>query len=243
MKKIFLFLSIILISAFSLSSCKKSENAGDGTTTDTTAHSADSAQLAPGAETSATTDSANTTATPVAENPVATHKGVITTDMGDIEFELYGKDAPKAVENFAGLIKKGYYNGIKFHRCIPNFVIQGGDPASKDNSKRDMWGMGGESIFGQKFEDELGATPSFKRGYIEGCFAMANSGPNTNGSQFFICTGSGAQQSLGATPNYTIFGMTTKGIDVVAKIAQSGANGEKPEKPVTMKKLTVQEIK
>jgi cyclophilin family peptidyl-prolyl cis-trans isomerase len=231
MKKIFLILAILTLS---LTSCKKSDSASQST--DST-KVADTAQLAP-----PPTISTDTTKS-IDVKPIATHTGVISTDMGDIEFELYGKDAPKAVENFAGLIKKGYYNGIKFHRCIPNFVIQGGDPSSKDNSKRDQWGMGGESIFGKTFEDELAPTPSFKRGYIDGCFAMANSGPNTNGSQFFICSGQGAQTSLGAMPNYTIFGFVTKGIDVVAKIAQTGASGEKPENPVTMKKVTIKEIK
>lgn len=138
----------------------------------------------------------------------------IKTNKGDIELELYPKDAPKTVENFATLISQGYYDGLTFHRVEPGFVIQGGDPSGN--------GTGGRSIFGDTFEDELDPkTESYQAGYKEGVLAMANRGPNTNGSQFFIM--------LADTPlphAYTIFGKVTKGMDVVGKIAV----GDKMEK-------------
>ena len=134
--------------------------------------------------------------------------GVIHTAKGDIELEFYPKDAPKTVENFATLAKKGYYNGLTFHRVEPGFVIQGGDPNGN--------GTGGYSIFGPTFEDELNPdTDSYKTGYKEGVLAMANRGPNTNGSQFFIMLAN--NDSL--PKSYTIFGKVTKGLDVVHKIA------------------------
>jgi cyclophilin family peptidyl-prolyl cis-trans isomerase len=147
-------------------------------------------------------------------NPVATYKAVIMTSMGDIEVELYGKDAPKTVANFVGLADKGFYNDILFHRVVPGFVIQAGDPKTKDTALRAQWGMGGESIYGGRFPDELDTTaPSYIRGYVEGTLAMANAGPNTNTSQFFIMLA-----KSGLPKAYTIFGKVTKGLDIVHKI-------------------------
>jgi len=101
-------------------------------------------------------------------------KAVIKTNRGDIKVQLFPEQAPRTVENFVELSKKGYYNGVIFHRVIPDFMIQGGDPTGT--------GMGGESIFGEKFEDEF-STNVFN---LRGALSMANAGPNTNGSQFFI---------------------------------------------------------
>jgi cyclophilin family peptidyl-prolyl cis-trans isomerase len=130
----------------------------------------------------------------------------IKTPKGVIEIQLYPQDAPKTVENFATLASQGYYNGLTFHRVEPGFVIQGGDPSGN--------GTGGKSIFGNTFEDELNpSTASYQEGYKEGVVAMANRGPNTNGSQFFIM--------LADTPlphAYTIFGKVVKGMDVVKQI-------------------------
>jgi len=132
----------------------------------------------------------------------------IHTAKGDIELELYPNDAPKTVQNFATHAKKGYYNGLTFHRVEPGFVIQGGDPNGN--------GSGGYSIYGSTFEDELNPdTASYKAGYKEGVVAMANRGPNTNGSQFFIML----DDNDSLPKNYTIFGKVTKGLDVVHKIA------------------------
>lgn len=154
----------------------------------------------------------NTTPTPVVK-PVKGKKPMtatlidIKTAKGVIQIELYPQDAPKTVENFATHISNGYYDGLTFHRVEKGFVIQGGDPNGN--------GTGGTSIFGQTFEDELNpTTASYKNGYKEGVVAMANRGPNTNGSQFFIM--------LADTPlphAYTIFGKVVSGMDVVHAIA------------------------
>lgn len=141
---------------------------------------------------------------------------VVETSLGTFEFELYRDDAPKAVENFVQHAKKKYFDGMRFHRLARGFVIQSGDPNSKDTTKTAMWGRGGESIYGKKFEDELDpGTPSAKEGYKKGVVAMANSGPNTNSSQFFVCLA-----DVGLPHSYTIFGKVTKGMDVVEKIGQ-----------------------
>ena len=148
-----------------------------------------------------------TTASNVNESEnVSAEKATIKTVKGDIVLKLYPKDSPKTVMNFATLAKKGYFNGLTFHRVVPGFVIQGGDPNGD--------GTGGTSIYGETFEDELNPnTPSYKEGYKEGVVAMANKGPNTNGSQFFIML---ADNPL--PHNYTIFGKVTQGIEVVKKI-------------------------
>ena len=141
------------------------------------------------------------------EQFVSASTATITTSKGDIVLQLYPQDAPKTVTNFATLAKTGYYNGLAFHRVEPGFVIQGGDPNGN--------GTGGTSIYGAKFEDELNPqTESYKDGYKEGVLAMANAGPNTNGSQFFIMLAD--NQSL--PKNYTIFGKVTSGMDIVKQI-------------------------
>ena len=149
----------------------------------------------------------------------------IETNYGTIIFETYDTDAPKTVANFVALANKGFYNNLTFHRVIPGFMIQGGDP--KGN------GTGGP---GYQFADELDPnTPSAKAGYKKGVVAMANSGPNTNGSQFFIMT---ADYPL--PHDYTIFGKVVSGQDVVDKIAnvKTGVN-DRPVSPVVMKTVTV----
>ncbi len=151
----------------------------------------------------------------------------IETNFGKIVVELYPKDAPKASANFVTLAEKGFYNGIIFHRVIPGFMIQGGDPTGT--------GMGGP---GYKFEDELNpATQSYKTGYKKGVLAMANSGPNTNGSQFFIMLADYPLQN-----NYTIFGHVISGQEVVDAIGKNptGAN-DRPIKEVVMKSVMVGE--
>jgi len=116
---------------------------------------------------------------------------VFETTQGNIELELRSDLAPKTVENFVGLIKKGYYNGIIFHRIIKNFMIQGGDPTGT--------GRGGKSLWGGKFKDEFNPKAQFNR---PGVLAMANAGPNTNGSQFFITT----VETRWLNGKHTIFG-------------------------------------
>jgi len=158
---------------------------------------------------------------------------VIVTTLGTIEAELYNHDAPKTVPNFEGLAKQGYYNGVIFHRVVPGFVIQGGDSTGT--------GAGGRSIYGHEFADELNPeTKSYQEGYLKGVMAMANHGPNTNSSQYFIM--------LADQPRmpklYTIFGKVIKGMNVVEKIGQvelvpAGARDGRPKVPVVMKKVTV----
>ncbi len=159
---------------------------------------------------------------------------VIETSLGTIEAELYRDDAPKTVDNFVKLAEKKYFNGIIFHRVSKGFVIQGGDPTGT--------GTGGKSIYGKEFEDELNsAAPSYKAGYLKGVLAMANRGPNTNTSQFFIML----RDNMRMPKNYTIFGKVIKGIDVVDKIGeveidpQMGATDGKPKVDVVMKKVTI----
>lgn len=127
-----------------------------------------------------------------------TYKVSLKTNKGTIQLELNAAEAPRTVNNFVALARDGFYDGLKFHRVVPGFVIQGGDPKGD--------GTGGP---GYKFEDE-----PVSRKYRAGTVAMANAGPNTNGSQFFICLKD--QPTL--PPNYTIFGETISGMDVVRTI-------------------------
>ncbi|MBI4992137.1 MAG: peptidylprolyl isomerase [Candidatus Harrisonbacteria bacterium] len=131
---------------------------------------------------------------------------ILKTSFGDIELELFAKDAPKTVANFVKLAKEGFYNSTKFHRVIPQFMIQGGDPNSRDNDWSDD-GFGGPSYV---FEDEINSNK-----LVRGTLAMANSGPNTNGSQFFIVT---AEATPWLDGKHTVFGRVIKGMEVVAKI-------------------------
>jgi len=155
--------------------------------------------------------------------------------FGDVKVQLYDKDAPKTVENFLRLTGSGYYNCLTFHRVAKGFVIQGGDPNGD--------GSGGTSAYGAPFADELNPnTPSYQAGYLKGVLAMANSGANTNGSQFFIML---ADNQLPHA--YTIFGKVVSGQDVVDKIGavaitpnpQMGPNDGMPVTPVVMEKLTI----
>jgi len=155
----------------------------------------------------------------------------IATEKGDIEVDLFTNDAPKASQNFIDLANKGFYDDVVFHRVISGFVIQAGDGefGKKSSLNRSRVGTGGP---GYKFEDE-----PVKGDYVRGALAMANAGPNTNGSQFFICHA----DLTGRLPkNYTLFGQVTKGLDVVDAIA-SAADRENPSDPVAMTKVTIHE--
>ncbi|CAJ1228474.1 peptidylprolyl isomerase [Levilactobacillus zymae] len=177
----------------------------------------------------------------------------IETSMGTILLQLFPEQAPKTVENFVTHAKAGYYDGLTFHRVIPNFMIQGGDPTGT--------GMGGESIWGQPFEDEF--SPELYN--LRGALSMANAGPNTNGSQFFIVQDKDMTDQMqgqmkdagfpeeivkayqnGGTPwldfRHTVFGQVVKGMDVVDAIAEVETDAsDQPATPVTMDKVTVQE--
>lgn len=182
-------------------------------------------------------------------------KAVMKTNMGDMEFVLFPEVAPKAVENFVTHSENGYYDGLVFHRVIQDFMIQGGDPTGT--------GMGGESVFGNNFEDEFSLDA---RNYY-GALSMANAGPNTNGSQFFVVQAKSVPQSLisqmeqlkdngfpqevidnyqkvGGTPwldfHHTVFGQLINGADVLDKIAavKCGAN-DKPAEDVVINGIDI----
>lgn len=155
---------------------------------------------------------------------------VLETNKGTIKFELLEQDAPKTTENFRLLTDKNYYDGVIFHRVIPNFMIQGGDPLGE--------GYGGESAWGGKFNDEIDrSSPLYAGTYEKGTVAMANSGPNTNGSQFFIM-----HADYGLPPSYSKFGKVTEGQDVVDSIAAVERNAkDKPLEPVTMNRVFIEE--
>ncbi len=183
---------------------------------------------------------------------------VLDTSMGIIKVKLMPEAAPKAVENFVGLAVKGYYDGLTFHRVMKNFMIQGGDPAGN--------GTGGESLWGKPFDDEFTKDAHNFRGAL----SMANSGPNTNGSQFFIVQlpaaamngdmsrymeENGYGQELtdiymkqGGTPwldgKHTVFGQVFEGMDVVDKITEVSTDGnDKPETPVVIKSVKIDMFK
>jgi cyclophilin family peptidyl-prolyl cis-trans isomerase len=151
-----------------------------------------------------TTNTSTSTTKPMTDQQTKTQKAVFTTSMGSFTIALSPETAPKTVANFVKLAQSGFYTGIKFHRVIQGFMIQAGDPLSKDDTKKSMWGTGGP---GYKFDDEL----TGKETYPQGTFAMANAGPNTNGSQFFIVT---ATPGAPLPPSYTVFGHVVSGIDV-----------------------------
>jgi cyclophilin family peptidyl-prolyl cis-trans isomerase len=158
---------------------------------------------------------------------------VIDTDKGPITIEFFAADQPKAVENFRLLAEHGYYDGLTFHRIVKGFMIQGGDPLGN--------GTGGESAWGGTFADEINEnSPLYHGGYRRGLLAMANAGPNTNGSQFFIL-----HDDYPLPPRYVIFAKVTAGLDVVDAIAVTpttmGGDGEmsRPITPPVIRKITV----
>lgn len=180
-------------------------------------------------------------------------KATIKTNYGEMQFQLFPEIAPKAVENFVGLSKKGYYNGIIFHRVIKDFMIQGGDPTGT--------GMGGNSIWEKTFEDEF-SNQVFN---LRGALSMANAGPGTNGSQFFIVQNEKLDPMMikemevasypdeiiekyreGGTPwldhRHTVFGHLISGWDVLDKIANvKTLPGDKPEKDVVIEDIAIEE--
>ena len=178
---------------------------------------------------------------------------VLKTNQGEIKIQLFPEQAPMTVENFIRLAQKGYYDGTIFHRVISDFMIQGGDPEGN--------GTGGESIWGHPFEDEL----SRELFNIRGALSMANSGPNTNGSQFFIVQNKNMPKRYikqmepagypkeiihaykqGGTPwldgRHTVFGQVITGMDVVDKIAKSKKDkmDNKPLEDITIESIQVQ---
>lgn len=154
---------------------------------------------------------------------------ILHTTMGDVTLKLYANESPKTVENFIKLAKSGFYNGVKFHRVIKDFMIQTGDPLSKDDGQMSRWGTGGP---GYQFADEFN-----QHKLVRGSLAMANSGPNSNGSQFFIVT---AESTGWLDGKHTNFGEVTDGLDVVMKIqGVATASGDRPVTPITITSVEV----
>lgn len=160
-------------------------------------------------------------------------RAIIETDKGPIEIELFAAESPRAVENFRLLAEHGYYDGLTFHRIVQGFMIQGGDPEGD--------GRGGQSAWGVPFPDDIAAdSPLYRGGYRRGIVAMANAGPNTNGSQFFIL-----HQDYPLPPNYVIFGGVRNGMEVVDALAATpttmGADGamSQPVTPPVIKTITI----
>ena len=159
------------------------------------------------------------------------NRATIATELGDIELDLFTGAAPKAAQNFVDLAKKGFYDDVIFHRVIPGFVAQAGDGQFGKKASLDA-GRVGTGGPGYKFEDE-----PIHGDYGRGAVAMANAGPNTNGSQFFICQ---ADLSGRLPKNYTIFGQVTKGMDVVDQIVNAPRNSrDLPDKPVAITSVTI----
>ncbi len=157
----------------------------------------------------------------LAIDPAKTYTATIETSAGTMVADLFVAEAPNTVNNFVCLARDGYYGDVIFHRVISGFMVQGGDPTGT--------GSGGP---GYKFKDE-----PVKRKYTRGTLAMANSGPNTNGSQFFIM-----HADYGLQPNYTIFGELTSGHDVVDGIAAAKkGSGDRPVEPVSISAITIEE--
>jgi peptidylprolyl isomerase len=183
---------------------------------------ADSGAVNPVANPSAPTPTDSTT-------PLPRMNAVITTNQGVITLELFGDRTPNTVQNFTKLAQEGFYNGTKFHRVIKDFMIQGGDPLSKDDSQAARWGTGGP---GYQFADEI--TPENRND--TGTISMANAGPNTNGSQFFINT----KDNNFLDPKHTVFGRVVEGMDVVMKISttDTGPN-DRPVSPMIIESVVI----
>jgi len=143
----------------------------------------------------------------------------IQTNLGEIKLELFSSNVSKTVENFVKLAENGFYDKTKFHRVIKGFMIQGGDPLSQDNSLKDKWGTGGP---GYTFEDEIHSNNH----NVIGTISMANAGPNTNGSQFFINT----QNNNFLDAKHTVFGKIIEGMDTIGKIEKIATEG--PDRPI-----------
>lgn len=175
----------------------------------------------------ATTTEEQATTTPVVESKGTT--AVFTTNQGTFSLSLETEKAPKTVANFVKLAQEGFYNGQRFHRVIEGFMIQGGDPLSKDVANKAMWGTGGP---GYKFADEFGQGLS----NVVGTISMANAGPNTNGSQFFINT----NDNVFLDGKHAVFGKVSSGMDVVMKLSQVPTDSsDKPVQDVVIEKVEI----
>lgn len=156
-------------------------------------------------------------------------QATIHTNLGDITIEFFDKDAPNTVANFTKLAGSGFYDGTKFHRVIEGFMVQGGDPLTKDDAQQARWGTGGP---GYQFADEIHANNK----NVVGTISMANAGPNTNGSQFFL----NVADNNFLDSKHTVFGKVVAGMDVVQKLqAVETGEADRPLSPVTITGVTL----
>lgn len=240
-KKLLVSLSVLALTLFVAAGCGNDKKSAGSTGSSKTAESS-------------TTESTkkvdlNSLELPQLSTEVAENEALVemVTSEGSIKIKLFPEQAPKTVENFLTHAKEGYYDGLKFHRVIENFMIQGGDPEGN--------GSGGESIWGEAFEDEF--SPQLYN--LRGALSMANSGPDTNGSQFFIVQNSDDMSDGrliddypekiieaykdGGTPHldgkHTVFGQVIEGMDVVDKIATAEAENDMPKTDITIKEIKI----
>jgi cyclophilin family peptidyl-prolyl cis-trans isomerase len=155
-------------------------------------------------------------------DPARSYTATVQTNLGAFQIQLLPQEAPRTVNNFVCLARSGYYDGTRFHRLVPGFVVQGGDPTGT-----------GTGSPGYRFEDEVPVRP-----YARGTVAMANSGPNTNGSQFFVCLVDGCQN---LPPAYNIFGTVVSGMETVDAIAAVPIDQDRPLQPVTIQSVSIAE--
>ncbi len=187
-------------------------------------------QILPETITQDLTNNVEITETNVDTTQKQTMKALFTTNKGTFEIELFAALAPKTVDNFTTLAESNFYDGVKFHRVIEDFMIQAGDPQSKDDELQDMWGTGGP---GYQFEDEI----HVENNNAIGTISMANAGPNTNGSQFFI----NVVDNSGLDTKHTVFGKVISGMDVVTLIKNvETLAGDRPVEPVIIESITIQ---
>lgn len=222
-------IALIVIVALAIAGLVFTHNKKTATTTTTQTTTTTETQTDAFSTTQQTSDTTNTTTPTTPMTTPQVTKAVFTTNLGAFTVELYGDKTPITVENFAKLVESGFYKDTKFHRVIKGFMIQGGDPLSRDDTKKSLWGTGGP---GYQFQDE------FVQGLsnVKGTLSMANAGAGTNGSQFFINTA----DNTFLDGKHTVFGKVTDGMDVVEKISntKTGQN----DQPVTAVVITSIEV-
>jgi len=236
MKKIFfLFMTLTILSGCGQNKTSEiSEKAPSANSNYSESEAADKANMAGevlGVTVKPTEENASSAPENAQDETSLINQAIIKTNFGDISVRFYSDESPETVKNFLDLAKKGFYNGTKFHRVIKDFMIQGGDPNSKD----DDWsndGMGGP---GYKFDDEFN-----NHKLVRGSLAMANSGPNTNGSQFFIVT---AESTPWLDGHHTNFGYIENGMDVIDKIEATEVNeNDHPLKDIAIENIVLLNI-
>ena len=223
-------LVLVGVGWFVLEKGEKAERSGTSAsantlTTANTTNTLETSTNKPTPETVSETKPSNTTTNSVKKIMKATLK----TNKGDITIEFNTKGTPNTIANFIKLAQANYYDGVKFHRVIKGFMIQGGDPLSKDDSQAARWGTGGP---GYTFADEI--NPENKND--AGTISMANAGANTNGSQFFI----NVNNNNFLDPKHTVFGRVVKGLEVVKAIENTPTSSERPIDPVIIESIVLQ---